>query len=82
MSLTQAQKTALVLERNPFPDPAGKAQAVVALLRCSMSDYEQFLSDAVDDPEAAVFAPDVVEKVLNAREARSQRGKQASLFSR
>lgn len=81
MSLTPAQREILVFEGNPFPDPAGKAQAVSALFGCSMDEYRTLLEQAVDTDGAAAFAHTVVQTTLQEREKRSQRGSTISLFA-
>lgn len=78
--LTDADKAILSFERSNFSRPSGKAQAVRALFRCSMEEYDTALLAAVAKDGAAQYAPAVVAKVSEREETRSQLGERVSLF--
>lgn len=78
--ITSRQAAALDLEGCGFRNEGDKAQAVLAVLGCSMPDYYALLDQAIDDPDAATRYPELVRRLLQARQDRSQAGETTPLL--
>lgn len=67
MAISSRQATALWIQGCSMAE-GDRAQAVGALLGCSMDEYRALLDTAIDDPEATVVAGDVVASLLQERQ--------------